>query len=315
MGSGSNITISNSFVMASSISDTSSQDSWSGLIFNGEAGKVYGDSFTISTDCTIPSEKTLVVVADQTISIADTKELTNEGTIYNNGIFTDTVENYGTIHNTGTISNVYTGIINQYSISIEQIENSCQSVELSLKVNNTAFEETVTYSLNEAEANAVIENGNTLKVADSGVGTQIPVTATFTVDGVSMTRTESITITSGHVYNSNGFCTICNGYQPATKNTEDCYEISNAGQLYWFAALVNGTDGLTQNLSANAVLTADITLNSSLIENLAADGTAKADYEVRSWMPISPDVNYSGTFDGDNHTIRGLYGPVDILRG
>ena len=107
-------------------------------------------------------------------------------------------------------------------------------------------------------------------------------------------------------------------YQEATLTTDkydidgddtkdEVYEIGNAGQLYWFAALVNGTDGLTQNLSANAVLTADITLNSSLIENLAADGTAKADYEVRSWMPISPDVNYSGTFDGDNHTIRGLY--------
>ena len=306
MGSGSNITISNSFVMASSISDTSSQDSWSGLIFNGEAGKVYGDSFTISTDCTIPSEKTLVVAADQTISIADTKELTNEGTIYNNGIFTGMVENYGTIHNTGTISNVYTGIINQYSISIEQIENSCQSVELSLKVNNTAFEETVTYSLNEAEANAVIENGNTLKVADSGVGTPIPVTATFTVDGVSMTRTESVTITSGHVYNSNGFCTICNGYQPATKNTEDCYEIGNAGQLYWFAALVNGTNGLTQNLSANAVLTADITVNTGDVANCG--GTKQAGW--KDWTPIVGSSyldNYAGTFDGQNHTVSGLY--------
>ena len=112
--------------MASSISDTSSQNNWSGLIFNGEAGKVYGESFTISTDCTIPEGKTLVVAADQTISIADTKAIYNNGTIYNNGIFTGMVENYGTIHNTGTFSNVKYGPINQYSISIERIENSCQ---------------------------------------------------------------------------------------------------------------------------------------------------------------------------------------------
>ena len=303
-GNGGTIAIYNSFVMASSISDTSSQDSWSGLIFNGEAGKVYGESFTISTDCTIPEGKTLVVAADQTISIADTKAIYNNGTIYNNGIFTGMVENYGTIHNTGTFSNVKYGPINQYSISIERIENSCQSVELSLKKNDTAFEETVTYSLNEAEANAVIENGNTLKVADSGVGTPIPVTATFTVDGVSMTRTESVTITSGHAYDNNGFCTICNGYQPATKNTQDCYEIGNAGQLYWFAALVNGTNGLTQNLSANAVLSADITVNTGDVANCG--GTKQAGW--KDWTPIGYYLyNYAGTFDGQNHTVRGLY--------
>ena len=307
LGNGSNITISNSFVMASSISDTSSQDSWSGLIFNGEAGKVYGESFTISTDCTIPEGKTLVVAADQTISITETATFTNAGTIYNSGTFIGTVANSGTIHNAGSISGAPGGTIKHYSISIEKIENSCQSVELSLKVNDTAFEATVTYSLNEAEANAVIENGNTLKVADSGVETPIPVTATFTVDGVSMTRTEDVTITSGHVYDNNGFCTICNGYQPATdSDSDDVYEIDNAGQLYWFAALVNGTNGLTQNLSANAVLTADITVNTGDVANCG--GTKQAGW--KDWTPIvgnSYPNYYAGTFDGQNHTVSGLY--------
>lgn len=304
-GSGGTVAISNSFVMASSISDTSSQASWSGLIFNGEVGKVYGESFTISTDCTIPEGKTLVVAADQTISIADNKAIYNYGTIYNNGIFTDTVWNYGTIYNTGTFSNAYAAPINQYSISIEQIENSCQSVELSLKVNDTAFEETVTYSLNEAEANAVIENGNTLKVADSGVGTPIPVTATFTVDGVSMTRTESVTITSGHVYDNNGFCTICNGYQPATKNTEDCYEIGNAGQLYWFAGKVNNDN--SNFGSAKAVLTKDIVVNKNVLVNGELNTSESGSF--RSWTPIgnSSSNAYTGTFDGQGHTVSGLY--------
>ena len=39
----------------------------------------------------------------------------------------------------------------------------------------------------------------------------------------------------------NGFCTTCNGYQPAefVDNVEiaDEYRIYNAGQLYWFADL------------------------------------------------------------------------------
>ena len=317
LGNGSNITISNSFVMASSISDTSSQNSWSGLIFNGEVGKVYGESFTISTDCTIPEGKTLVVAADQTISITETATFTNAGTIYNSGTFIGTVANSGTIHNAGSISGASGGTTKHYSISIEQIENSCQSVKLSLKVNDTAFEETVTYSLNEAEANAVIENGNTLKVADSGVGTPIPVTATFTVNDVSMTRTESVTITSRHVYDSNGFCIRCDAYEPATLTTDkydiddddtkdDVYEISNAGQLYWFAALVNGTNGLTRNLGANAVLTDNITVNTGDVANCG--GTKQAGW--KDWTPIvgnSYTNYYAGTFDGQNHTVSGLY--------
>ena len=64
-------------------------------------------------------------------------------------------------------------------------------------------------------------------------------------------------------FNSNGFgnCPKCNAtvYQPAVETTdkydidddsmkETVYEISNAGQLYWFAGLVNGTlDGVEQN--------------------------------------------------------------------
>ena len=123
-------------------------------------------------------------------------------------------------------------------------------------------------------------------------------------------------------YDKNGFGSESDPYQPATLTTDkydidgdgqfdNVYEIGNAGQLYWFAALVNGTDGLTQNLSANAVLTADITLNSSLIENLNADGTVKDGYEVRSWTPIggyrSAWIEYAGTFNGNNHKISGLY--------
>ncbi|MGN0700808.1 MAG: hypothetical protein ACI4J8_07405, partial [Oscillospiraceae bacterium] len=58
--------------------------------------------------------------------------------------------------------------------------------------------------------------------------------------------------------NENDNCTHdnCNGYQPATDSDSDgVYEIGNAGQLYWFAALVNGTNGLTKTTGANAILT------------------------------------------------------------
>lgn len=120
---------------------------------------------------------------------------------------------------------------------------------------------------------------------------------------------------SEHIFNNNGFCIYCDEYQPATYNDDNFYEIGNAGQLYWFASLVNGdkthAEFETQDTSANAVLTADITVNSNLLSSLNNDGSLPSDVTVRSWTPIgnysTSSNTYSGTFDGQGHTISGLY--------
>ena len=90
------------------------------------------------------------------------------------------------------------------------------------------------------------------------------------------------------------------------------YQIGTAAELYWFAGLVNGTlDGVEKNIYANAELTADITVNSNLLDSLAfdADGNVSNGTIFTSWTPIgnSGDNSYYGTFDGQNHTISGLY--------
>ena len=131
-------------------------------------------------------------------------------------------------------------------------------------------------------------------------------------------------------FDSNGFknCPKCNAtvYQPATETTdkydidddsmkENVYEISNAGQLYWFAGLVNGTlDGVKQNKLANAVLTANITVNENLLDSLQYDteGNVSNGSDFISWTPIADCMEdhitqYSGTFDGNNKTVSGLY--------
>ena len=79
------------------------------------------------------------------------------------------------------------------------------------------------------------------------------------------------------------------------------YQISDAEQLCWFASKVNNG-----NTSINAVLTADIIVNENVLN---ADGTLITDFEgLRIWIPIGNDLNeYKGTFDGQNHTISGLY--------
>ena len=85
---------------------------------------------------------------------------------------------------------------------------------------------------------------------------------------------------------NNGFC--CETYQPAELNENGYYEISNAGQLFWFANHVNTVDR-----TANAVLVADI------------------DLENRPWTPIGStgenSNNFRGVFDGQGYTIKGLY--------
>ena len=132
-----------------------------------------------------------------------------------------------------------------------------------------------------------------------------------------------------HVY-ENGFCTICSAYEPAVLTTgkydidangeitdsDEAYEIGNAGQLYWFAGLVNGTltDGTAQNLKANAVLTADITVNEDLLTsiNTDEDGNVTNGSSFKAWRPMGmADENgegyYKGIFDGNGHSISGLY--------
>ena len=83
---------------------------------------------------------------------------------------------------------------------------------------------------------------------------------------------------------------------------ENPYQISNADQLYWFAEHAD--------TSAHAKLTDDIVVNENLV-NSSGDLNSGS---YRSWTPIGNleatlgyTCAFSGTFDGDGHTISGLY--------
>ena len=66
------------------------------------------------------------------------------------------------------------------------------------------------------------------------------------------------------------------------------YKIASAQNLAWFRDKVNGSNGLTAQTDACAVLTTDINLNNE------------------DWTAIANSKRYTGTFDGRNHTISNL---------
>lgn len=118
-----------------------------------------------------------------------------------------------------------------------------------------------------------------------------------------------------HNYNTDGFCISCDGYQQAVLTNDqydingdgkkdNVYEISNAGQLYWFAALVNGKlpDTELNDNNANAILKNDIIVNSGVVDGVLAKNTSG----FRRWTPIGY-YGYGGVFDGQGHMVKGLY--------
>ena len=82
---------------------------------------------------------------------------------------------------------------------------------------------------------------------------------------------------------TDGFCSACGGFESALWNEEEyVYEISNAGQLYWYAQQLNEN---------NAEIYVKLTANIVIPEN------------APNWVPINASYAF---FDGNFKTISGL---------
>ena len=97
-------------------------------------------------------------------------------------------------------------------------------------------------------------------------------------------------------------CTVMNAaIEPSEPQTDGNgnYELSTAAELYWFANYVN-----SGNTSANAILTEDITVNMGVLDS---NGNLNSS-TFETWTPIGNSSKlYAGTFNGNGHTISGLY--------
>lgn len=94
---------------------------------------------------------------------------------------------------------------------------------------------------------------------------------------------------------------------------DDPYQISTAAQLKRFRNIVNGTGGQTQDSGACAVLMNDIVLNDGTFDANGTYTPGSSSKAAEEWTPIGKytDDNdktpYTGTFDGQGHSIKGLY--------
>ena len=104
-------------------------------------------------------------------------------------------------------------------------------------------------------------------------------------------------------HNHNGYCSICTITPEYASNQ---WQITNVDELYWYAQYINGTISGITDKTKNAILMNDITVNSNVLK---ADGTLSDAYaSFTAWTPIGiSSSNYDGTFDGNHHTISGLY--------
>lgn len=123
--------------------------------------------------------------------------------------------------------------------------------------------------------------------------------------------------THNHEFGVNGVCSVCGEYtaemllqQVTAANysslglTEEhigYYCITTVDELYWFAHYVNAG-----HTTINAVLLNNLTVNEL---EFGSENTLTSDISsLRIWTAIGTEtVPYQGSFDGQNHTIGGLY--------
>lgn len=92
---------------------------------------------------------------------------------------------------------------------------------------------------------------------------------------------------------------------------EEPYQIGNTEELVVFRDIVNGANGRKLNSDACAVLTADIVLNDGTFDENGRYTKGESGAWPGEWTPIGQG-GYGGTFDGQGHTIKGLYVSANV---
>jgi len=114
-----------------------------------------------------------------------------------------------------------------------------------------------------------------------------------------------------HVFNSKGFCSGNDGvYQPAEKDVDSYYMITNGGQLWWIAEQINSDQlprntkfKLTQNIDMEGALHGSFPgIGSVSVKTVPDPNSANGTKNEDDWSTA-----FTGIFDGKGYTINGYY--------
>ena len=91
---------------------------------------------------------------------------------------------------------------------------------------------------------------------------------------------------------------------------EEYYRITNLDQFMWYTCLLNGTllTDTKQNTSANAILETDLVVNENLLETMNGNIVKPTGTVV-----LEKIERLNGTFDGNGHSISGVYNESGAL--
>ena len=235
-----------------------------------------GGSYTLEENINIPEDVTLTIPTGSTLTIPAGVTLTVEGTLNNGG--TLSIADESCLNGNGSL---------QGDGSFTAAADAATEIVVPEGVTCANYLEMVVMGGPTVLGQPFAAEGWTLTF-EKGACTPNGCTYTATV---SKAGSEPIveTFTAHHSFDAEGKCP-CGASLPQT-DAQGRYQLADAFQLRWFAALVNGTltDGTAQNAAASAVLTTNIDLTGA------------------DWTPIgNASTIYTGTFDGQNHTISGM---------
>lgn len=262
-----------------------------------------GETVTISEDASydgieVHSDGFLIINEGVTLTVTSNLNIH----VHPAGLGFGTVINYGTIKGEDPI-HMYGGVLaNHGHIDVYAMGNGTFYNTGTLGDN---FHLTPTEECNHAYYD---ELGPVDATCTHGAGTQFKCNTCYYI-GINETGEPKPHV--NHDHNGLMVCSMCGQLTfdaPTGDGTvESPYQIANAGHLFWFADKVN--NDYDNFKDANAVLTADIVVNDG---TFAADGTFTATGATEpstpiEWLIIARFEKYRGIFDGQGHTISGLY--------
>ena len=304
-------------IFASSIADQTGKDSWNGLIFEGNDGKIYGTGYTVDEDLTIPADKTLTIESGKTLTVADGVTLTNNGSIQVNqgGTYSGAQPSGNTVtyqidwdtNGDGTVDDTtYVAYGQTPSHTDGSKEGNAQysyqftrwTPTLAQVIGTATYTAQFTQNVNSYQVTVPTDPGYTVEYTDN---TTLEYGSTFTF---------SLDITQGY-YKTSDFAVKANG-TTLTANAEGNYTVQVRGntqitiegvaQEASFSAPTVDTHGYNSEWTAN-----DVTLTPSAT---ADSGIAYYEYSKdngQSWTQLSgSSLTISESFFATDYIFRAV---------